>query len=73
MGSADKEFTKDNPFTYEERKYMIEVSLKQKFPNTKIDIFPIPHSNDSQQWKNYILTNMPSFTYVISGNPMVKE
>ena len=73
VGSADKEFTKDNPFTYNERKYMIEVSLKQKFSNTKIVVLPILHSNDSQQWKNYILTNLPNFTYVISGNPMVKE
>lgn len=73
IGSADKEFTKDNPFTYDERVDMIELSLKEKFPNAHIEVFPIPHSNDSEQWKQYILNNLPTFEYVISGNPMVKE
>lgn len=73
MGSADKEFTKDNPFTYDERKHMIEMSLKKMIPSLDIEIYPIPHSNDSEQWKNYILTNLPHFDYIISSNPMVRE
>jgi nicotinamide mononucleotide adenylyltransferase len=28
IGSSNKEFTRDNPFTYDERKTMIELSLK---------------------------------------------
>ena len=60
VGSADKEFTKDNPFTYEERKHMIELSLKDFIPNIVMEICPIPHSNDGQQWKNYILKNIES-------------
>ncbi|MEI8092343.1 MAG: hypothetical protein WCG98_09580 [bacterium] len=28
IGSANKEFTTENPFTYEERKQMIELSAK---------------------------------------------
>jgi len=71
--SADKEFTKDNPFTYDERKHMIELSLKEFIPNLEIEIYPIPHSNDSEQWKNYILNNIPEFDYIISSNPMVWE
>ena len=73
VGSADKEFTKENPFTYNERKQMIELSLKEKLPGMDIEIYPIPHSNDSEQWKNYIIKHMPDFQYVISDNPMVKE
>lgn len=73
VGSADKEFTKDNPFTYEERKKMIELSLKEYLPNKDIEIYPIPHSNDSEQWKNYILNNIPDFDCLISSNPMVWE
>jgi len=73
VGSADKEFTKDNPFTYDERKHMIEMSLKKMIPSLDIEIYPIPHSNDSEQWKNYILTNLPHFDYIISSNPMVRE
>jgi nicotinamide-nucleotide adenylyltransferase len=73
VGSADKEFTKDNPFTYNERKHMIELSLKEKLPGVVVEIYPIPHSTDSEQWKNYILKNLPDFEYVISDNPLVKE
>lgn len=71
--SADKEFTKDNPFTYDERKKMIELSIKEFLPAKDIEIYPIPHSNDSKQWKNYILKNLPEFDYLISSNPMVWE
>ena len=73
VGSADKEFTKDNPFTYQERRHMIELSLKAFLPNIIMDIYPIPHSNDGQQWKNYILKNLPPFDTIISSNPMVWE
>ena len=69
----NQEFTKDNPFTYEERKMMIELSLKELLPDVHIEIYPIPFHNDSEQWKNYIMKNLPEFTYVISSNPMVKE
>lgn len=73
VGSADKEFTKDNPFTYNERKHMIELSLQQDMPDIAIEIYPIPHSNDGEQWKNYILKNLPHFDYIISSNAMVRE
>lgn len=73
VGSADKEFTKDNPFTYNERKHMIELSLQQDMPDIEIEIYPIPHSNDGEQWKNYILKNLPYFDYIISSNAMVRE
>jgi nicotinamide mononucleotide adenylyltransferase len=73
VGSADKEFTKDNPFTYSERKHMIELSLVYDKLNIPIEIYPIPHSNDSEQWKNSILQNLPYFDYIISSNAMVRE
>ena len=71
--SADKEFTKDNPFTYDERKKMIDMSLKEFIPNLEIEIYPIPHSNDGEQRKNYIINNLPKFDYIISSNAMVWE
>jgi len=71
--SADKEFTKDNPFTYAERKHMIELSLKEFLPDKSFEVCPIPHSNDGEQRKNYILNNLPHFDCLISSNPMVRE
>lgn len=73
VGSADKECTKDNPFTYNERKHMIELSLVYDKLKIPIEIYPIPHSNDGEQWKNYILKNVPYFEYIISSNAMVRE
>ncbi|MEI6673129.1 MAG: hypothetical protein WCL02_07605 [bacterium] len=73
VGSADKEFTKDNPFTYDERKHMIQVSLQAYLPDKEIEIYPIPHADDGEQWKNYILKNLPVFDTIISSNPMVRE
>ncbi len=52
---------------------MIALSLKEKMPDLKVDIYPIPHSDDSEKRKNYIMDTLPAFDYVISSNPMVQE
>jgi hypothetical protein len=52
---------------------MIDMSLKEFIPNLEIEIYPIPHSNDGEQRKNYIINNLPNFDYIISSNAMVWE
>lgn len=52
---------------------MIELSLKACLPDKHIVIYPIPHSNDSEQRKKSILNNLPHFDCLISSNPMVRE
>ena len=71
--SANKEFTSENPFTYNERKNMIELSAKAIFPNIEIEIFPVPDIGDNEKWKNYIFNNLPNFQYVITGNTWLQE
>ena len=73
VGSANKEFTVENPFTYEERKHMIELSIQERLPDVEVSIFPVPDLWDNQARKTYILTNLPEFQYVVSGNIWTQE
>lgn len=71
--SANKEFTSDNPFTYEERKQMIHLCKSALIDVTKVIVGPIPDFEDNNSsWLNYIMTQFPHFEYVITGNPWVQ-
>ncbi len=69
--SANKELTPDNPFTYDERKAMIELSLKWLQCNS-VTVVPIPDTGDDQSWKNYI-TKSFDFDTIITWNPWVEN
>lgn len=71
--SANKEFTSDNPFTYDERRIMLELSSKELLQNIEVEIFPLPDMGDNEKWRNYILNNFPEFQYVVTGNARVQE
>lgn len=71
VGSANKELTPDNPFTYEERKTMIELSLKALGCNS-VRILPIPDTGDDKTWRSYIMKNI-DFDTIITWNPWVQN
>jgi len=71
--SANKEFTSDNPFTYDERRIMLELSAKELLQNIEVEIFPLPDMGENEKWRNYIFNNFPEFKYVITGNAWVQE
>jgi len=71
--SANKEFTSENPFTYDERKNMIEASSKELLQDIQVEIFPVPDMWDNEKWRNYIANNLPAFTYVVTWNARVQE
>jgi ADP-ribose pyrophosphatase YjhB (NUDIX family) len=71
--SSNKEHTSENPFTSEERKNLVERTSQEIMELVWSDIFLIPDFWDSKEWMNYILTNLPDFDYIISGNPWVVE
>jgi len=73
VGSANKEFTSENPFTYEERKKMIELSAKELLQDIEVEILPVPDMWDNEKWRNYIFNNAPKFKYIITGNARVQE
>lgn len=66
VGSSNKEHTAENPFTYEERKTMITKILNSLW--VKFTIYPLPDVESDDDRKKYIITNLPKFDVVISGN-----
>lgn len=68
--SAQKEWTEENPFTYTERKKILELLL-QEVPFT-FEIHAVPDVGNDEQWFEYITTNLPKFDVVLSGNPRLE-
>ena len=67
IGSSQEKNTKENPFSYSERKDMISKTLRNnKIKNFKI--YPVPDLYDDYKWTNYILKNLPKFDEAYSGN-----
>ena len=67
IGSSQEKRTKKNPFSFKERKKMIEETLKNlKIKNFKI--FPIPDFYNDVKWIDYIKKYLPKFDCVYSGN-----
>lgn len=73
VGSSNKEGTSENPFTYEERKHMVELSAKELLQDIEVSIFSVPDFWDNELWRNYIFKNLPEFDYVLSGNVWTQE
>lgn len=70
--SSNKEFTRENPFTYDERKTMIDLSLRG-MKGITYQIFPLPDMDSDVVWKQYIYDTLPDFDLVISWNSWVEE
>jgi len=67
IGSSQEKNTKNNPFSYNERKAMISKALKaNKIKSFRI--YPIPDLYDDVKWTRYILKNLPKFDIAYSGN-----
>ena len=67
VGSSQEKNTRDNPFSYNERKAMMAKALKNnKIKNFKI--YPIPDLYDDIKWTKYIIKNLPKFDVAYSGN-----
>ncbi|MBI2655624.1 nicotinamide-nucleotide adenylyltransferase [Candidatus Woesearchaeota archaeon] len=67
IGSSQEKNTKNNPFSYNERKAMVSKTLKNnKIKNFKI--YPIPDLYDDYKWTEHILKKLPKFDAAYSGN-----
>jgi 8-oxo-dGTP diphosphatase len=73
VGSANKEFSTENPFTFEERYDMIKASVQEVLSTLEVEVFPIPDFGDNEKWLNYIEKNLPPFDCVLTGNPWVQQ
>lgn len=67
IGSSQEKNTKNNPFSYNERRAMIAKTLKaSKIKNFRI--CQIPDLYDDEKWTEYILKTIPKFDIAYSGN-----
>ncbi len=71
IGSSNKR-NKENPFTYTQRKRMLEVFLeKEKMKASVIKIFPLPDTTDDAAWLQHVLEKAGKFYVVIGDNEWV--
>jgi nicotinamide-nucleotide adenylyltransferase len=70
IGSADKSYTPENPFSAEERERMIRLSKKFSKKST---IVHVPDINDYAKYVNHVEELSPEFEIVYTGNQIVKQ
>ena len=67
IGSSQYSNTKDNPFSVEERIEIIEdVLISEDIGN--YTIFPVPDVGDDKKWVEHLLSLVPKFDVVYTGN-----
>jgi nicotinamide-nucleotide adenylyltransferase len=72
IGSSQYSDTKENPFSYEEIKEMITISLKKE-NISNYEIFPVTDIQDDQRWVNHVETSLPPFNIIYTGNKLTEE
>ena len=72
IGSSQESATKENPFSYEERKEMIESTLK-KHNVFNYDIVPVPDVNDDKTWVDHVKKVISGFDIVYTGNDFTEK
>ena len=69
IGSAQEGRTKDNPFTTEERRIMVEAVVSRL--DCEYRIYEIPDVNNNDLYVSHLETFVPDFDTVYSGNSLV--
>jgi len=72
VGSSQYSNASENPFTYDERKLMIEKSL-QEIELLNYRIVAIPDIHDPPRWVDHVLTIVTDFDVVLSNNALTKK
>lgn len=72
IGSSNKKLEKNNPFSADERKEMIELSLEPEMKN-RIKIFYIPDLDDHKKWVENIDTIVPPYESVFSNDELTRH
>jgi nicotinamide-nucleotide adenylyltransferase len=72
IGSSQYSNTKDNPFSVEERVEMIEDVLINEDINN-YTLFPVPDVGDDKKWVEHLITLVPDFDVVYTGNDWTEK
>lgn len=70
VGSTNKSLERDNPLTFNERKKMISMALKESNIK-KFQIFSIPDIKEDADYVKHVLKIVRKFDTIITGNPRV--
>ncbi len=70
IGSMQEKRTDKNPFTFYERKKMLELVFKKEIEKGKIEIHGVKDVNNDEKWAEKIIRQY-KFDIVISGNSRV--
>ena len=74
IGSAEDNYTEDNPFTAGERFEMIEAVLQEHgIPPEKYAIIPIRNIDNFSLWASHVKLLCPAFSSAYTGSHIVKE
>jgi len=71
IGSSQESHTKENPFTFEERKDMITEVLKDNKINA--EIIAVPDINENEKWVDHVKSIIPNFDVVYTGNDLTEQ
>jgi nicotinamide-nucleotide adenylyltransferase len=72
IGSSQEKNTLENPFSFEERKSMIEQTM-QLSHITRYEIVGIPDINDDNKWVSHVKSIVKKFDIVYTGNEKVRD
>ncbi len=72
VGSSQYHHTLDNPFSYEERKHMIELVVSSLL-NKRYEVYAIPDIHDPPNWVEHVKSIVPSFSVVLTNNDFTSQ
>jgi len=72
IGSSQESGTSDNPFSYDERKDMIDGVLKAH-KILDYDIIPVPDVNDDKKWVDHVKSVVGKFDIVYTANNFTEK
>jgi len=72
IGSAQKSFEPENPFSASERAGMIRQQLAAAGLGTKCVVVPVTDINDNERWVAHVDAAVPAYEVVYSNNALVK-
>ena len=72
IGSSQYSHTRDNPFTADERKIMVQMSLR-KVGISNFKIILIPDIHNPPKWVDHVLTIFTDFDIVITNSKLTKS
>ncbi|MFH1536811.1 MAG: nicotinamide-nucleotide adenylyltransferase [Patescibacteria group bacterium] len=72
VGSSQYSNTEDNPYSFEDRKIMIEKSLSDEMKKSW-QIIAIPDIHDEKNWVEHVRKIVPEFGVVYTGNEWLER